>query len=47
VAYDTQSKPVIAWYEKNGGPVIRIDAMGTTDEVFGRVQRELREQGAN
>jgi adenylate kinase len=46
VAYQNQSKPVIAWYEMQGAPVICVNALGSPDEVFDRVLRGLRGGGA-
>jgi adenylate kinase len=40
-AYETQSAPVIGWYESHGAPVVRVDAMGTTDQVFQRIKAAL------
>lgn len=35
--YHNQTAPVIAWYEEHGARVIRIDALGTPDEVEARM----------
>jgi adenylate kinase len=40
--YQAQTAPVIAWYRANGGNVVSIDAVGTVDEVWSRVQRAGR-----
>ncbi len=39
--YHAQTAPVIGWYEQAGGPVRRVDALGTMDEVLGRARRAL------
>jgi adenylate kinase len=36
--YRAQTEPVIAWYEKNGARMCRIDAIGTPAEVLNRVK---------
>lgn len=35
--YHNQTAPVIAWYEEHGARVIRIDALGTPDDVEARM----------
>jgi len=39
--YQTQTAPVIAWYESERVPMFRIDAVGTPDEIAARVRRSL------
>ena len=39
--YARQTAPVVDWYRRNGLPCRIIDAVGTTDEVFGRVLTAL------
>lgn len=39
-AYREQTAPVLAWYERRG-EVKRIPAVGTVDEIAGRVRRAL------
>ena len=39
--YRDQTAPVIDWYERNGGRVVRVDAQGTVDEVTARIVRAL------
>ena len=40
--YKQQTAPVIDWYRANGGRVLSIDAVGTTDEVLQRALDALR-----
>ena len=40
--YEEQTAPVVAWYEKQGLPVMRIDAIGSLDEVTARATAALR-----
>lgn len=40
LAYRTQTAPVLAWYEARGG-VKTIPAVGTVDQIAGRVQQAL------
>ena len=39
--YDEQTAPVLDWYEKNGGKVIVINAVGTVDEITARALKAL------
>ena len=39
--YRTQTAPVLDWYEKNGGRIVSIDAVGTPDEVTRRALSAL------
>jgi adenylate kinase len=39
--YRKQTAPVVDWYEDQGANVIRIDAVGTPDQVRGRILRAL------
>ena len=39
--YERQTAPVIDWYERNGTPVTRIDAVGTQEEVTRRALEAL------
>jgi adenylate kinase len=39
--YKTQTAPVLSWYESHGAPIVRVDAVGTPDEVAARVERGL------
>jgi adenylate kinase len=39
--YHVQTAPVIAWYRANGARLRTIDAVGTLDEVLGRVRKAL------
>ena len=39
--YRDQTAPVITWYRENGTPLVTIDAVGSPDEVTGRVVRAL------
>ena len=39
-AYRDQTAPVLDWYERRGG-VIRIPAVGTIEEIAGRVEEAL------
>ncbi len=39
--YHAQTAPVVGWYEKTGGPLRRIDAAGTPDEVLSRARKAL------
>lgn len=41
--YEEQTAPVVAWYEKQGLPVMRIDAIGSLDEVTARATAALRQ----
>lgn len=43
--YEEQTAPVVAWYEQQGLPVMRIDAIGTLDEVTARATEALRKLG--
>jgi len=36
-----QTAPVLAWYERHGDRVVRVNAIGTVDEVTGRVMAAL------
>jgi len=40
--YREQTSPVIHWYEKSGANLVRVDAIGTLEEVEGRVLSALR-----
>ena len=37
--YHAQTAPVLAWYRANKGPLTEIDALGTMDDVTGRMMR--------
>lgn len=39
--YEEQTAPVIAWYERHGIPVRRIDALGSLDDVTARATDAL------
>lgn len=39
--YRKQTAPVLDWYEKNGGRIVSIDAVGTPDEVTRRALSAL------
>lgn len=39
--YHEQTAPVVGWYEQTGGPLRRIDASGTPDEVLSRARKAL------
>jgi len=39
--YRQQTAPVMDWYDRNGGRLAHIDALGTLDEVEGRAIRAL------
>lgn len=39
--YRAQTEPVIAWYERHGGNIVRIAAAGSLDEVTGRALRGI------
>lgn len=39
--YQAQTAPVIDWYRTHGGNVLAIDAVGSMDEVLGRVHAAL------
>lgn len=39
--YDSQTAPVIDWYEAHGVPVFRVDAVGTVDDVTCRAAAAL------
>ncbi|MGQ0641599.1 MAG: adenylate kinase [Gemmatimonadaceae bacterium] len=39
--YERQTAPVVAWYSRLDGTVRRVDALGSMDDVFGRVSRAL------
>jgi adenylate kinase len=39
--YQTQTAPVLTWYESHAVPIVRVDAVGTPDEVAARVQKGL------
>jgi adenylate kinase len=41
--YDEQTAPVLDWYNKNGGKVIVINAVGPVDEITARALRALDE----
>lgn len=41
--YDEQTAPVIAWYEKHGIPVRRIDGLGALDDVTARATAALKD----
>ena len=36
VVYERQTAPVLDWYRRNGVPVVRIDAVGSQEEVTSR-----------
>jgi adenylate kinase len=40
--YDEQTAPVIAWYERHGIPLRRIDGLGALDDVTQRATDALR-----
>jgi len=40
VAYRTQTAPVLQWFESRGG-VTRIPAMGSVEEIAGRVEQAI------
>lgn len=40
--YQAQTAPVIDWYVQHGANIVRVDAIGTLDEVEERVNRGLR-----
>lgn len=44
--YHAQTAPVVAWYEATGGPLRRIDATGTIDDVTARMMRTVAPAGA-
>jgi adenylate kinase len=37
--YQAQTAPVIAWYEAHGANIVRVDAVGTVDEVSSRARK--------
>jgi adenylate kinase len=39
--YETETAPVIAWYEAQHAPIFRVDAMGTPEVVAARLRRSL------
>lgn len=39
--YQTQTAPVLAWYESHGARIVRVDAVGTPDEVAARLRKGL------
>jgi len=39
--YQTQTAPVLAWYESHGAPIVRVNALGTPDEVTARMMAGL------
>jgi adenylate kinase len=39
--YETDTAPVIAWYEAQRAPIFRVDAMGTPEVVAARLRRSL------
>ena len=41
VAYKAQTAPVIDWYTKHGAKVVRVNAVGTLDEVRDRILKAL------
>jgi adenylate kinase len=41
VAYKAQTAPVIDWYTKHGATVVRVNAVGTLDEVRDRILKAL------
>ena len=41
VAYRAQTAPVVDWYEDHGANVVRVDAVGTLDQVRDRILRAL------
>ena len=43
--YQTQTAPVLNWYESHGVPVVRVNAVGTLDEVAARVTAGLQKLG--
>jgi hypothetical protein len=43
--YQTQTAPVLTWYESHAVPIVRVDAVGTPDDVAARVRKGLRAGG--
>jgi adenylate kinase len=43
--YEDQTAPVIAWYGKSGVPLIRVDAVGTVEEITARALEALKRAG--
>lgn len=39
--YHEQTEPVVAWYRQDDAPLLVVDAVGSLDEVEGRVQAAL------
>jgi adenylate kinase len=39
--YQTQTAPVLSWYQSRGAPIVRVNALGTLDEVEARVMAGL------
>ncbi len=39
--YEEQTAPVLTWYQKNGGKVVVVDAVGAVDEITARAMRGL------
>lgn len=39
--YHTQTEPVVAWYQENGMPVHKIDAVGSVEDVSSRAMAAL------
>jgi len=39
--YREQTEPVIDWYVQNGGNILRVDAIGTLEEVESRMLEAL------
>ena len=40
--YQTQTAPVLNWYEARGAHIVRVNALGTPDEVAARLRKGLR-----
>ncbi len=43
--YQTQTAPVLTWYESHAVPIIRVNAVGTPDNVAARVRKGLETRG--
>lgn len=39
--YHAQTAPVIGWYERTGGPLRRVDALGSMEDVLARARKAL------
>jgi adenylate kinase len=39
--YHAQTAPVIGWYERVGGPLRRVDALGSMEDVLARARKAL------